>query len=235
MQDLRISLIQDELVWEDPAANRARFQAILESMEDTDLVLLPEMFSTGFTVHPQRVAESMDGTTIQWLRRMARESGKAMAGSLIVKEGESYYNRLVFCHPDGALEHYDKRHLFRMGGEHLRFGMGNHNIMVNYRGWKIRPLICYDLRFPVWARNRYSEGNYDYDLLLYLANWPRARRHHWMTLLSARAIENQCYVAGLNRVGTDGAGVSYSGDSRVIGPGGEEITVAGEEAPCVLR
>ncbi|MBE0640925.1 MAG: amidohydrolase [Bacteroidales bacterium] len=234
MQDLRISMIQDELVWENPAANRERFSSMIHALDATDLVLLPEMFSTGFTVTPEKVAEEMDGPTVTWMQKLAMEKRIAMAGSIIIHENGQYYNRLIFCHPEGNIDIYDKRHLFRMGGEHERFGMGRKRLIVTFKGWRIMPLVCYDLRFPVWARNTYLDGEFGYDLLIYVANWPRARSHHWKALLTARAIENQCFVAGLNRVGTDGQGVSYSGDSRTVGPGGELLADLEPEVCGVL-
>lgn len=235
MQDLNIVLIQNELAWEASTTNRTRFSGMIRSLEATDLVLLPEMFSTGFTVVPEKVAEEMDGPTVEWMRQTAIEQDIALAGSLIIREGGQYFNRLVFCHPDGGMDTYDKRHLFRMGGEHERFGMGRNRLIVTFKGWRIMPLVCYDLRFPVWARNQYNEGEFGYDLLFYVANWPAARSHHWKSLLTARAIENQCFVAGLNRVGTDGQGISYSGDSRVIGPKGELIAEAEPQTSSILR
>jgi predicted amidohydrolase len=235
MQDLKINLVQDVLHWENAAANRAHFTEILQQLNRPDLVLLPEMFNTGFTVHPERVAEEMDGPTIAWMREMAVSNGFALAGSLIIQEGSQYFNRLIFMHPDGQAQQYDKRHLFRMGGEDRHFGMGQKQLIVNYRNWRILPLICYDLRFPVWARNRYSAGQFAYDFAFYLANWPAARSHPWKSLLMARAIENQAFVAGLNRVGEDGEGIHYTGDSRVIDPKGEIIASADGPRATILE
>lgn len=226
MQDLRVTLIQDVLHWEDPEANRRHFDNLFEGLPDTDLILLPEMFNTGFTVEPARVAEAIDGPTVRWMREHAVQKEVAISGSLIIKEEGSFYNRLIFMRPDGRIAYYDKRHLFRMGGEHERFGMGIRRVVVNYKGWRILPLVCYDLRFPVWSRNRMMDGGFEYDVALYLANWPGARSHPWKALLTARAIENQAYVLGLNRIGEDGQGISYTGDSRVIGPKGEILKEA---------
>lgn len=235
MQDLKINLIQDILHWEDAAANRDHFAGILSQLEQPDLVLLPEMFNTGFTVKPEMVAEEMDGPTLAWMREMAVSNDFALSGSLIIHEEGQYFNRLIFMHPDGREEYYDKRHLFRMGGEDRHFGLGRKQLIVDFRGWKILPLVCYDLRFPVWARNRYAEGRFAYDFAFYLANWPSARSHPWKALLTARAIENQSYVAGLNRVGEDGEGISYTGDSRVIDPKGEIIASAETSQPAILE
>lgn len=235
MQDLKINLLQDILHWEDAAANRAHFTGILQQLKQPDLVLLPEMFNTGFTVHPEKVAEEMDGPSIAWMRNMAVSNGFALAGSLIIHEEGRYFNRLIFMHPDGRADFYDKRHLFRMGGEDRHFGMGQKQLIVDYRGWKILPLICYDLRFPVWARNRFIDGQFAYDFAFYLANWPAARSHPWKALLMARAIENQAYVAGLNRVGEDGEGIAYTGDSRVIDPKGDIIASADAPQVAILE
>lgn len=235
MQDLKIALIQDELHWEDAKANRAHFDGLLEQIGDADLVLLPEMFNTGFTVKPEHVAEPVDGPSVQWMRDKAVEKGFAIAASLIISEEGRYYNRLVFMHPDGSMQYYDKRHLFRMGGEHERFGMGMHRLVVEYKGWKILPLVCYDLRFPVWSRNRLIEGKFEYDFAFYVANWPEARSHPWKSLLTARAIENQAYVAGLNRVGSDGQGISYSGDSRIIDAKGNILAEGDPGERSIIR
>jgi predicted amidohydrolase len=235
MQDLRVSLIQDVLHWENATANRAHFEALLEKTASPDLVLLPEMFNTGFTVQPEKVAEEMNGPSLDWMRRMAVQHGFALSGSLIIREEGQYFNRLIFMHPDGKAESYDKRHLFRMGGEDRHFGMGKKPLIVEYRGWKIMPLICYDLRFPVWARNRFEGGLFAYDFAFYLANWPAARSHPWKALLTARAIENQSYVAGLNRIGEDGQGITYCGDSRIIDPKGELLATAEASQATILE
>jgi predicted amidohydrolase len=210
--DLRISLVQSSLHWQDPEANRQMFEQLLTPLAgSTDLVVLPEMFTTGFTMAPEGLAESEQGPTLAWMHRQAQRLAAAVCGSLVTRTRQGYVNRLLFVSPDGAEHHYDKRHLFRMANEHRHYAAGRRRTLVAYRGWRILPTVCYDLRFPVFARNR---G--DYDLLLCVANWPAARRHPWRVLLQARAIENLCYVAGVNRVGQDGKGLDYSGDSMLV-------------------
>ena len=219
MQDLRISLVQGDTVWHDPAANRAMYGDLIAPLAgNTDLVLLPETFTSGFSNEALASAEDMQGPTVAWMRDQAVRLGAVVTGSVQIREGEGVYNRLLWATPDGGLRHYDKRHLFRMAKEHERYAAGRDAITVELKGWRVRPLVCYDLRFPVFIRNRFgaeAPGRFDYDLLLFVANWPAARRHAWQTLLRARAIENLSYVAGLNRVGTDGNGHAYSGDSAV--------------------
>ena len=211
MQDLTITLLQTALAWQDPAANREKFSALLASLtEPTDLIILPEMFTTGFTMDVREQAETMAGPTVTWMAALARERNVVLCGSLIVEDGGRYYNRCVWMPPDGQPRHYDKRHLFRMAGEHEHFAPGQERLVVELKGWRVCPLVCYDLRFPVWSR-----GANAFDLLIYIANWPAARRSAWQALLPARAVENQCYVAGVNRLGTDGQGVAYAGDSGV--------------------
>ena len=236
--DLQVGLIQTELIWEDPVANREMFTAKLKELpEDTDLAVLPEMFTTGFSMHPQKLAEPARGKTLEWMQKMASERDMAITGSLIVKERHNYYNRLYVVFPDGSYRQYDKRHLFRMGEENKHYTAGQDKMRFRLKGWRILPLICYDLRFPVWSRNK---G--DYDVLIYVANWPEPRRHVWNALLVARALENQVYVVGLNRIGEDGQGLSYAGDSMVVHPKGhiisdtqphasseETVTLSGEE------
>jgi len=225
MQDLRVSLVQGDTRWHDPAANREYYAQRMAPLHGiTDLVLLPETFTSGFSNDAIDQAETMDGPTVAWIRGQARALDAAVCGSVQLRveggaSGGGVYNRLLFATPDGALRHYDKRHLFRYAGEHERYAAGGPRLVLEWRGWRICPLVCYDLRFPVFSRNRYDEerpGALDYDLLLYVANWPSPRAHAWRTLLRARAIENLCYVAGLNRVGTDGSGHRYDGDSAVI-------------------
>ncbi len=217
MPDLSITLLQVDTVWEDIDANLTRFDRAVEQIPaPTHLIVLPEMFSTGFTMNAQRLAQDMAGSGVQWIRAKAREKRADVAGSLIIRERGRYFNRLVWAKPDGTLLTYDKRHLFRMAGEDRVYCPGKERLTVSLNSWRIRPFICYDLRFPVWCRN----WNNAYDVALFVANWPKARSGHWKTLLSARAIENQCYVVGLNRVGKDGNGLSYSGDSRIIDPEG---------------
>lgn len=210
---LHITLIQANLYWHDPVANRAMLEERIFSLPDpTDLIVLPEMFTTGFTMDAQAVAEPMNLTTFRWMKQMAAQTGAVVTGSYVVKENGHFFNRLVWMQPDGQFDTYDKRHLFRMAGEDGVYTAGTNRIVKEWKGWRICPLICYDLRFPVWSRNQ----SLDYDLLLYVANWPAARRNPWNILLQARAIENLSYVVGVNRVGQDHNGHPYTGDSAVI-------------------
>ena len=216
-EPLRVTLVQPDPVWHAPAANRARLETHFVALaQQTDLIVLPEMFTTGFTMEAAAYAESMDGPTLAWLREWADRTGAVLTGSLIVEAGGAYYNRLVWMPPGGDYRTYDKRHCFTLAGEHEHYTAGRERVVVEYRGWRILPLICYDLRFPVWSRNR---G--DYDLLLYVANWPAVRAPHWRSLLVARAIENQAYTVAVNRVGEDGQGHGYVGDSGIIDYGGK--------------
>ena len=209
---LRVTLVQSEIAWEAPAANRHRLAEHFRGLAGhTDLIVLPEMFSTGFSMNTAPLAESMNGPTVGWMREEAAAMGCVITGSLIVQDQGHYFNRLVWARPDGSLAHYDKRHLFRMAGEQNHYTAGGARLTVELKGWRVCPLICYDLRFPVWSRSR---G--DYDLLLYVANWPARRARAWAALLRARAIENLCYVAGVNRIGRDGNAVSYAGDSVAL-------------------
>ena len=212
MSDLKIALVQTPLHWHDPASNRAILDDALAEMETgVDLIVLPEMFNTGFTMEPESCAEPHDGASTAWIRAKARELGAVVTGSLAVAEDGAHFNRLHWANPDGGLQTYDKRHLFRMAGEHEHYRPGTRRLITTIGDWRIHPLVCYDLRFPVWSRNLN-----DYDLLLYVANWPAARRQGWRRLLQARAIENLSYVVGVNRIGTDGNGVDYSGDSVAL-------------------
>lgn len=224
MQDLKITLIQTALHWGDKEANLRHFDRLLENISGTDLIILPEMFNTGFITEPAPVAETMDGRTVSWMQEKAAAAGSAIIGSLIIEEEGNYYNRLIFMLPDGSLQQYDKRHLFSMAGEHHRFAPGMKKLVIRYKDWNIMPLVCYDLRFPVWSKNSYHDGNYAYDVLIYIANWPEVRSHAWKSLLPARAIENIAYLAAVNRVGTDGRGLAHSGDSAVINPKGRLIS-----------
>ncbi|ALZ85694.1 carbon-nitrogen hydrolase [Pseudomonas oryzihabitans] len=225
-QDLRLALLQTELVWHDPAANRAHFEQLLARVGETDLVILPEMFTTGFSMESAVLAEPADGPTAVWLREQARRIGAVVTGSLIVQDEDGRHrNRLLWATPEGELLHYDKRHLFRMAGEHEHYAPGEQRLVLTLKGWRIRPLICYDLRFPVWSR-----AQDDTDLLLYVANWPAPRRGHWNRLLPARSIENLCYVAAVNRIGSDGNGHPYAGDSQVLDFQGEPLVEAGAVA-----
>ena len=228
MSSLRVSLVQQPLAWHDPQANRARFEELLLPLAGhTDLVVLPETFTTGFSMEVERIGEPAGGATSAWLRRLAAALDAVVTGSVITLEGGSYYNRLLWASPAGELRQYDKRHLFRMGGEHQHFTPGRSAWSIAWRGFRICPLVCYDLRFPVFSRRR---AELDYELLLYVANWPAARADAWRQLLRARAIENQAYVVGVNRVGADGRGVPYAGDSAAIDFLGRTLADAGEVA-----
>ncbi len=219
MQDLRITLVQTELAWEDKPANLQNFDTVLKPLKgETDLILLPEMFTTGFSMQPELFAEEMHGSSVSWMQEKAYTLDAAICGSIIIKEGEEYFNRLIWATPDGVLKTYDKRHLFTLAGEKKHYTAGYERLIVECKGWKICPQVCYDLRFPVWARN-----NLDYDLLLYIANWPERRNTAWKSLLQARAIENQSYLAAVNRIGDDGNGIYHSGNSCLIDPLGEVI------------
>ncbi|OBX21795.1 MULTISPECIES: amidohydrolase [Bizionia] len=218
--ELNLAIIQTHLVWEDPKANREHFKTKIQGIKQpVDLIVLPEMFTTGFTMNAQAVAETMDGKTVTWMQKHAAESGAAITGSLIIEENDNFYNRMVFAFPDGTLKTYDKRHSFTLVGEEKVFTAGQEKVIVNYKDWKICLQICYDLRFPVWARN-----TTDYDALIYVANWPKPRVAAWDALLKARAIENMCYCIGVNRVGEDDAQNEYSGHSAVYDVLGNNIT-----------
>jgi len=225
MQDLKITFIQSNLVWKNHKANLLAFEEkILQIQIDTDLIILPEMFNTGFVVEPQIIDESAAKSGLAWMQKMAKAKNAVITGSMIIKEDAKYYNRLYWVLPNASYKTYDKRHLFSLGNEHLRFTAGEEQLIVTLKGWRIKPLVCYDLRFPVWAKNKFVSGTYEYDVLIYLANWPAARSHAWESLLVARAIENQAYVIGVNRVGKDGNGTPHSGNSGVIEPKGEWIS-----------
>ncbi len=226
---MRISIVQSSLHWENPEANRAMFAEKLASLSgQTDLVVLPEMFTTGFSMNADALAEPMNGPTMDWMRSISRDLNAAVTGSFICSEDGNFFNRLVFMRPDGQFEHYDKKHLFSMATENEHFAAGQKRLTVEWRGWRICPLICYDLRFPVWSRNTHTpdpspNGAGRYDLLIYVANWPNRRAHHWRSLLTARAIENQSFVVGVNIAGEDGNGFEYSGDSTIIDFSGQPI------------
>ena len=230
MNDLKVTIVQSLLHWENIDLNLEMFSKKLALLnEPCDLIILPEMFNTGFTMRSKELAEPPGGKTMQWMAQQAKEKKSVIAGSLIVKENNDYFNRLIWMLPDGSYKVYDKRHLFRMAGEHENFSAGQQRIIVNLKGWNICPLVCYDLRFPVWSRNKNQSKNRisdepEYDCLIYLANWPERRSYAWKTLLQARAIENQCYLIGVNRIGIDGKDILYSGDSAVIDPKGTIIS-----------
>lgn len=223
---MRITVLQRDIVWADPEENRRRCTKAIECNPGADLYVMPEMFSTGFCTNPVGIAESTESDTLEWMRYVASESGAAIAGSVAVTDGKKYYNRFYFVKPDGSVTHYDKKHLFTYGGENHSFTAGDKRVVVEWRGVRIMLEICYDLRFPIWSRN-----NGDYDMILYVASWPTPRVAAWNSLLVARAIENQCYVAGVNRVGTDPS-CEYCGGTVVIDPYGKTIAECpmGEES-----
>lgn len=229
MQDLSVTIIQTDLFWENSIANLANLEEKMAQISlPTDLIILPEMFTTGFTMNAKAMAEPMNFTTFKWLKQQAKRTQAVITGSFIIKERDYFFNRLIWMRPDGSFETYDKRHLFRMGEEDKTFTAGTNRLIVELKGWRICPLICYDLRFPVWSRNRYSNtenriSNIEYDLLIYIANWPSVRSRVWDTLLQARAIENQSYCIGVNRVGKDGMGLAYSGNSALIDFKGNQV------------
>jgi len=223
---LSVAVLQSDICWHEPSKNREMFENQITSIESAiDLIILPEMFTTGFTMEAAQNAETMQGETIQWMKKMAIEKEAAITGSIIIEENNQYFNRLIWIHKDGTLHYYDKKHLFSLAGEHLNYTPGVEPLIVDLEGWKIRPAICYDLRFPVWLRNKFNpqKNAYDYDLLIVVANWPTKRISAWKTLLQARAIENQAFVVGLNRIGTDGNNHHYSGDSAVYNELGETL------------
>lgn len=235
MQDLRLTLVQGATRWHDPAGNREYYGSLIAPLAgQTDLVLLPETFTSGFSNEAIHNAETMDGPTLAWLRERARELDAAITGSVQLRVGEGVFNRLLFVTPDGEVRHYDKRHLFRYADEHKRYAAGRERMVVEWKGWKVCPLVCYDLRFPVFSRNRHDQQRgFDYDLVLFVANWPAARSHAWRTLLRARAIENLSYCAGLNRVGVDGNQLPYSGDSVVLDCLGQPMVELGAQEQTI--
>lgn len=231
---MNISLIQAELQWEDRDANLKMLDSMLENLTGTDLIVLPEMFTTAFSTRSAELSEKMEGPTMGWMKDKAREKNAVIAGSMMIDDGGTYYNRLLWVRPDGSSSHYDKRHLFRMAGETNHFKAGEGRVIVELNGWRVMLQICYDLRFPVFARNRYMDGAYEYDLILYVANWPKPRHNAWAGLLRARAMENLAYCAGVNRVGTDGNDLAYRGGSAVIDYLGNPVAEA-EDNSCILQ
>ena len=226
-QSLTISLIQTYLHWEDKAANLAMLEQKIKSInEKTEIVVLPEMFSTGFSMKPQQFAETMDGETVQWMKAIAQQKRIILNGSIIIEEEGNYYNRLIWMLPNGSYGCYNKRHLFGYAGEDEQYTPGTKRMIASVKGWRINTQVCYDLRFPVWARQSSIDDENsepEYDILLYVANWPERRNSAWQTLLTARAIENQCYVIGVNRVGNDGNGIYHCGNSMIIDPLGQVL------------
>ena len=226
---MKIALIQTSLIWENPIENRSHLaQKITGFMEDVDLIVLPEMFSSGFTMNPKAVAETMQGETVLWLQHLAKAKNSAITGSLVIEENGNYYNRLVFVFPTGEIKTYDKRHLFSLAGENECYTAGKDKLVLEYKGYKICPLICYDLRFPVFSRNVEN-----YDVLLYVANWPKPRINAWDILLKARAVENMCYTIGVNRIGKDDNHHEYVGHTQVIDFLGEYV-LEPQEADAVF-
>jgi omega-amidase len=230
---MKVTIVQTHLYWEDRKKNISHFDSLINSIdEESDLIVLPEMFTTGFTMNPEKLAEPANGETLAWLKQKAKSKNSVICGSVSVQENDNYFNRLFWVEPDGKYTTYDKRHLFRMAKEDEHYTAGNKKIITTIKNWKICPLVCYDLRFPVWSRNSFRNNTWEYDVLIFVANWPEVRSYPWKQLLIARAIENQCYVVGVNRIGKDGNDFSHSGDSVIINPRGEIIskTKANEES-----
>ena len=224
MSSLTITLIQTALHWEDKAANLSMLEEKIMGIKDkTELVVLPEMFSTGFSMRPELLAETMDGESVAWMKKVSAAKKIILTGSLIIEEEGLFYNRLIWMLPNGQYGTYDKRHLFAYAGEHEHYTAGSKRLIASVKGWKVNLLVCYDLRFPVWARQQAKDDNPEYDLIIYVANWPERRHQAWKTLLQARAIENQSFVVGVNRVGDDGNGIYHSGESMVIDAMGETL------------
>lgn len=219
MSSLTVATIQSDIFWENKEQNLKMFEEKVSSIsEQTEVIILPEMFSTGFIQDPAELAENMDGTTLQWMKNIAYKRKSILTGSIIIKENGHYFNRLIWMLPNGQFGFYDKRHLFSYGNEHLHFTPGDKRLIASVKGWKINLQICYDLRFPVWARQQINNNKPEYDVLINIANWPERRCNAWKTLLQARSIENQCYVIGVNRIGVDGNHIPYNGNTSVIDP-----------------
>lgn len=224
MSSLRVAALQIDLKWHDPAANKQHIEEVLRAQNpQADIIVLPEMFTTGFSMDAEGQAEQAGGPTLAWMNDLAKSYQALIVGSLIIHQENSYFNRLLAVDANGLVSAYNKRHLFRMANEHEVYTPGEEKVIFEYKGWRICPQICYDLRFPVWSRNPVNETGYGYDLLLYVANWPATRASHWVNLLQARAIENQAYVIGVNRVGTDGNKLPYSGNSIIADYMGEKM------------
>jgi len=243
---MKVTYIQSQLFWEDKEKNLNHFDKLIASIkEESDLILLPEMFSTGFSMNPKKNAVPANGEVLKWMQTKAKEKNAIICGSVAVKDRENYFNRLFWVQANGEFKTYNKRHLFSMGHEEEHYKAGAKKLLTQSGEWKFCPMICYDLRFPVWSRNKFNskksadgskhlaEGTWDYDVLIYVANWPEVRTYAWKQLLIARAIENQCYVIGVNRIGADGNGVKHCGDSMVIGPKGEILSKANTNQECV--
>jgi predicted amidohydrolase len=230
MQHLKIALIQADLVWQNAKQNLINFSEKIKNITETvDLIVLPEMFTTGFSMQPQKNAEYMIGDTVKWMQQIASEKNTAICGSIIISENKNFYNRFIFVHPEGKIEYYNKRHLFTLAGEHTVYTSGKEKNIIEYKEWKICPLVCYDLRFPVWSRNVE-----EYDVLIYVANWPKPRVFAWDTLLKARSIENMCYTIGVNRVGTDANKLEYNGHTAAYNCLGEQIAQTIENSEDII-
>ncbi len=235
MQDLKILCLQADIVANDPELNREQLHIkIRNHAEQHDLIVLPEAFTTGFYVDPKGFSEHLDGETVAWMKQTASETGSVLTGSIFIENKGKYTNTLIWMRPDGSFETYDKRHVFSMGGEDKQVSKGAGELIVELNGWKIKPMICYDLRFPVWTKNTMKKGTYAYDLSLFVANWPEIRLYPWKQLLIARAIENLSYTAGVNRVGRDANGMLYGGHSMIVDPKGKIMEEAGEDRERVL-
>ncbi|MEM9895431.1 MAG: amidohydrolase [Bacteroidota bacterium] len=229
MNQLTVSLVQSDLVWENVSENLNALESKMQTSSETDLIVLPEMFTTGFSMNAMALAKANDGRTLEWMQRIANEKEASICGSFIVQEGEHFFNRCFFVQPDGHYKTYDKRHLFALGGEAEVFLAGKERLVVDLKGWKIMPLICYDLRFPVWSRVQSDDDAFEFDLLIYMANWPKPRIHAWDILLQARAIENQSYCVGVNRIGIEPEGMSYSGNSAAYDYLGDKLCFSQSE------
>ena len=230
MSQLKVALIQSDLHWQSADANLAQFEEKIWQIEGKpDLIVLPEMFTTGFTMEPQGLGEPVNGKSYKWMKQQAAQTKSVVLGSVIINEGGNFYNRLLVAFPDGKVLHYDKKHLFTLAGEDKEFSSGGIRLVFEWKGWKIMPLICYDLRFPVWSRSRSESITYEYDMLIYCANWPKPRVQAWDKLLAARAIENQSFALGVNRVGVDGYGKEYSGHSAAYDFFGNQMAFSEKE------
>lgn len=235
-ENIRISLIQTSLFWEDRKQNINHLEGLIGGLKDrTDIIVFPEMFTSGFSLDTTKEVDTMGGETLAWMKKMASDLNAVLCGSLRISEEGKFYNRFVWVQADGEIKHYDKRHLFGFANEDDHFTRGEEKLIINYRGWKILPLVCYDLRFPVWSKNRLVNGEAEYDLLIYTANWPKVRNHVWKNLLIARALENQVFVAGVNRVGLDNNDLEYSGDSSIISPYGGYLSEAQPEHEDIIH
>jgi omega-amidase len=232
MQNLKILAVQSDLHWEDPTANHYSFEKRIETDFDShDLIILPETFTTGFPVNPRVFSETTEGPTVKWMKNISSKFNVVVTGTILIQSEKGYANTLIWMSPDGSFSSYEKRHVFTMGGEHNNITPGNERLIVDLKGWKICPMICYDLRFPVWSKNSYKDNMFEYDIAIFVANWPAVRSFPWKTLLLARAIENQAYIIGLNRIGEDNSGISYSGDSMIVDPKGKIISQAQDNKP----